>query len=455
MSITFPYGDPISPETFIARKKHPRPSGGQVRPLRLDIGTADIVVCAGGAEGETTRREANAFFTVPALPNTRKILEDKAVRFFEKGNRLHVIGNAAEEFANILGGTTRRPMENGLVNLKEDDGIQVIQAILDPMIPPPEKKGRSIWFSAPGDPLDQPGAVMFNASIFKTYLKGRGYAPRPINEAMAVVAAELADQHASGIGISLGGGMCNICFSYLSIPAVTYSIQKGGDFIDRTVGRSVGEAATKIKGIKEQALDLGVAPRNNIERVPPCPSGSNSCGGHLPTRSLRARFPQTDCVLALAVIPSSSHSMVKPDSNDLARCHDPPIAQPQRNGRRNLHQHAQRPEKDQYRGGPVCSRARHRRGCPCRGLAPPGEPSGCREHCQDPGGRDGCHPRRFCRKRDHHGTAPLGIAHRHATAGGTGGAARSDPDRQDLPSALPDFSPGGRLRDAQIGRAHV
>jgi hypothetical protein len=133
------------------------------------------------------------------------------------------------------------------------------------MVPPPAHQGQTIWFSVPGDPVDQPGAVMFNESIFKHYLKGRGYTPRPINEAMAVVMAELTDQHATGIGISLGAGMCNICCSYLSIPAVTYSIQKGGDDIDRTVGRSVGESATKIKGIKEQALDLAVAPVSNIE----------------------------------------------------------------------------------------------------------------------------------------------------------------------------------------------
>jgi hypothetical protein len=235
------------------------------QPIGLDIGTANIVVYTSDPPGNSAQMEANAFFTVPAMPNTRKILEDKAVRFFEKNDRLHIIGNAAEEFANILGGATRRPMEKGLVNLKEDDGIHVIQAILDPMIPPPIRKGQPIWFSVPGDPMGQPGAVIFNESIFKTYLKGRGYAPRSINEAMAVVTAELADQHATGIGISMGGGMCNICFSYLSIPAVTYSIPKGGDFIDQTVGRSVGESSTKIKDIKEQELDLGIAPRNNIE----------------------------------------------------------------------------------------------------------------------------------------------------------------------------------------------
>jgi hypothetical protein len=133
------------------------------------------------------------------------------------------------------------------------------------MVPAPVTPGHPLWFSVPGDPLDRRGAVMFNESIFKSYLKQRGYAPRPINEAMAVVTAELHEQHATGIGISMGGGMCNVCFAYLSIPAVTYSIQKGGDFIDQSVGASVGEPATKIKDIKEQELDLGAAPRSNIE----------------------------------------------------------------------------------------------------------------------------------------------------------------------------------------------
>ena len=255
----------MSPGNMTVRKKTTKTSGGEGLPIGLDIGTANIVVFMDDAADDGVQMEANAFFTVPALPNTRKILEDKAVRFFEKDDRLHILGNAAEEFSNILGGATRRPMEKGLVNLKEDHGIHVIQAILDPMIPKPAKKGHPLWFSVPGDPIDRKGAVIFNESIFKTYIKDRGYAPRPINEAMAVVMSELSDQHATGIGISMGGGMCNICFSYLSIPAVTYSIQKGGDFIDQTVGRSVGESATKIKSIKEQELDLGVAPRNNIE----------------------------------------------------------------------------------------------------------------------------------------------------------------------------------------------
>jgi len=250
----------MSPGTIAGGKKTTPCYSGVGQPIGVDIGTANIVVYANGHAHGEAQMEANAFFSVPALPNTRKILETKTVRFFESGGRLHVVGNAAEEFASILKGTTRRPMQSGLVNLKESDSIRVIQAILDPMIPPPVKKGRSIWFSVPGNPMDQPGAVIFNESIFKTYLKGRGYLPRAINEAMAVVTAELAEQHATGIGISMGGGMCNVCFSYLSIPAVTFSIPKGGDFIDQTVGGSGGSPPPRSKPSKSRNWTWGSPP---------------------------------------------------------------------------------------------------------------------------------------------------------------------------------------------------
>ncbi|MFW3147052.1 MAG: DUF362 domain-containing protein, partial [Thermoplasmatota archaeon] len=47
-----------------------------------------------------------------------------------------------------------------------------------------------------------------------------------------VVFSELEDENFTGLGISAGGGMCNVCLAYLSIPLVTFSITKGGDYLD-------------------------------------------------------------------------------------------------------------------------------------------------------------------------------------------------------------------------------
>jgi hypothetical protein len=91
-----------------------------------------------------------------------------------------------------------------------------------------------------------------------------GYTPISVNEAMTVVLSELSDEDHTGIGISLGGGMCNVCLSYLSFPVITYSLQIACDYIDSMVGQSVGEPATKIKLIKEHELDLGSEPKDRV-----------------------------------------------------------------------------------------------------------------------------------------------------------------------------------------------
>ncbi len=234
-------------------------------PIGLDIGTANIVVIRDRELVTPPLMESNAFFTIQALPTALKIIKNRGLMAFEKDDQLYVLGNAAENFANVLGGTTRRPMKKGLVDLKESEGVLVIKAILDNLFDNSPDKGEKLFFSVPGEPMDRPDSVFFNESIFKKHLQALGYCPEPINEGLAVVLSELSDNDATGVGISMGGGMCNVCFSYMSIPALTYSIQKGGDYIDAMVAETVGETPSKIKDIKETELDLSIEPRNNIE----------------------------------------------------------------------------------------------------------------------------------------------------------------------------------------------
>src|SRR3712207_9023027 len=46
--------------------------------------------------------------------------------------------------------------------------------------------------------------------------------------------SELQEENFTGIGISFGGGMCNVSVSFMSIPMITFSVPKSGDYIDRS-----------------------------------------------------------------------------------------------------------------------------------------------------------------------------------------------------------------------------
>ncbi|MBC8412785.1 hypothetical protein H8E50_03830 [bacterium] len=238
-----------------------RPSG----PIGLDVGTSNIVMAQNKGSKIHMVKQLNAFFTIPQSKFTKKILEQNDVMFFELEGQYYIIGYSAEDFANLFNANTRRPVEKGLLSAKENEGIKIIQAIIGTVIQKPKTFGEVVCFSVPGEPLEGNTFVAGHEAIIKRYLEGMGYAPISINEGMSVVMSEMVDDNFTGIGISMGGGMCNVCLSYLSVPVITFSIQKGGDYIDTMVSRDVGISATKVKGIKEEFLNLSILPKNKIE----------------------------------------------------------------------------------------------------------------------------------------------------------------------------------------------
>ena len=77
------------------------------------------------------------------------------------------------------------------------------------------------------------------------------YPVQVINEGLALVYSELEDTNYTGIGISCGGGLCNVCLAYLSVPVLSFSIAKAGDFIDASAAAVTGERANRILGEAE------------------------------------------------------------------------------------------------------------------------------------------------------------------------------------------------------------
>jgi len=254
-----------SQKSVVARKKPigedaERPKG----PVGLDIGTTHIIVAQNKPREIYSIRELNAFFTIPKVKFAKQILKEKEIKYYERQEQYYIIGYSAQNFANMFNLNTRRPMKERGLSSNEDEGIKVIEAIVNTLIQKPKTFGEMLCFAIPGDPIDEPGALVYHEAMIKRSLGSIGYSPISINEGMAVVLSELSDTDFTGIGISMGGGMCNVCLSYLSFPVISYSIQMGGDYIDTMVGKAVGEPATKVKTIKEEELDLSSVPKDRV-----------------------------------------------------------------------------------------------------------------------------------------------------------------------------------------------
>lgn len=251
---------PVMGTEKVCGEDAPQPTG----PVGLDVGTSHIVVSHDKPNLILSIRQLNAFFSVPKSKFSENFLSKRQIEYFELDNSFFVYGYSAEGFANMFNASTRRPMKMGILSASEKESITVMSAIMKSLVRKPHKEGETLCFVVPGRPLGGSESVIYHESAVKRTLSSMGYSVISINEGMAVVMAELSGDEYTGIGVSMGGGMCNVCLSYLSFPVITFSIPMAGDFIDAMVGQVVGEPATKIKGIKEQSLDLSKEPKDRI-----------------------------------------------------------------------------------------------------------------------------------------------------------------------------------------------
>jgi hypothetical protein len=181
-------------------------------------------------------------------------------------DRVFVIGNASFELANMFGKDVRRPMKDGFLSSEERDAIALLRFLIERLLGEPKVENEPVHFSIPAPSVDTDNDVVYHEGVLTGVLKKLGYLPKPINEAHAVVYSELGEQDFTGVGISCGGGMFNVCIAYRSIPGVTFSVSRGGDWIDAHVAKCMGIPLAQATDIKESDIRL-TDPRSREEEA--------------------------------------------------------------------------------------------------------------------------------------------------------------------------------------------
>ena len=233
--------------------------------LGLDIGTSRIV-SADGPRSQDTQTQLNAFVSVPASDMAENVLKQRNMVYERNCKNIYVYGNDSDFFASFLNTEARRPMQYGLLNPQEDMGQHILQQIIKRMVPQ-GCKGEMLCFSVPGKGQNANGNLVYHEAVIKNMFQTMGYTAKGINEGQAVVFSELQDENFTGIGISFGGGMCNVSISFMSMPMITFSVPKGGDYIDHNVATVLNETVTRVRLFKEEKLDLSRQPKEDLGRA--------------------------------------------------------------------------------------------------------------------------------------------------------------------------------------------
>ena len=243
--------------------------------IGFDCGTYNLVCCHRDNDGDFVyKREVNAFLELP-LDNrfVFNMMKSAGVPLIERDKVAYALGEAAVNMTYTMSALElKRPMIHGCVNPKEKDAFQIMSIMMHSLIDGIKKDGEVLYYCVPANAINQDTDADYHQrildAIFKAYRdeSGRKVDAHPINEALALVYAELGKKAFTGIGVSFGAGMVNLCYSMYGNPVFSFAIVNSGDWIDRQAAKATGESISFINKEKTK-VDLSKPPSGLVDRA--------------------------------------------------------------------------------------------------------------------------------------------------------------------------------------------
>jgi len=222
----------------------------------LDVGTMNILSAEQEGRETVFVQQRNSFVEIEYSDMAEQMLSRSEVLHIRKDDRVYVLGDDALNFANIFNQETRRPMSQGILSSDEQSAIPMMKLIIEQVVGSPNEPDEKLFFSSPADPIDSDLSTLYHQKTIQSFLEDMGYDAEPINEGMGVIYSDLADNDFTGLGISFGAGMTNVCLAYYAVPVMKFSVARGGDWVDEQAARATGTQVDKITSIKEDDFTL-------------------------------------------------------------------------------------------------------------------------------------------------------------------------------------------------------
>ena len=222
----------------------------------LDIGTMNIICAEKEGEDIVFMQQRNAFMNLESSDLTKDMLDTSKVLYIEEENGISLLGEDAFKFATIFEKEARRPMSKGIISPKEKEAIPIMKLIVERVLGKPVSQNEILYISTPADPIDIDMDVLYHKKTMEALTKGLNYNTRVIDEGLAVIYSELSDHNFTGLGISVGAGLTNVTLAYLATPLMSFSIGRGGDWIDEQVAKSTGLPKEHVTSTKEKVSKL-------------------------------------------------------------------------------------------------------------------------------------------------------------------------------------------------------
>lgn len=216
----------------------------------------NIISARRDGEDVIFKRQRNVFMQMDSSDLTKNMLKNANVLYVEDEKGVSLLGEDAFKFATIFEKQARRPMKHGIISPQEKEAIPIMQLIVERVLGGNHNPNEILYISTPADPIDVDMDVLYHKKTMEALTKRLKYDARVIDEGLAVIYSELGDYNFTGLGVSIGAGLTNVTLAYMASPLMSFSIGRGGDWIDSQVAKATGLPVEHVTATKERVSEL-------------------------------------------------------------------------------------------------------------------------------------------------------------------------------------------------------
>ena len=233
----------------------------------LDIGTMNLVSARRTLQDKVaTTRIRDCFIDLE--PEVKRALKLTKISYVEKDGNIIVLGDDALNMANMFKREVRRPLSKGVISPGEQEAQEILSMLVHKVLEDPVVEGEHCFYSVPASPIDDPDQdVVYHTEIFRKIVAEHGYTPHPTNEALAIIYSQCVAENFSGLAISFGAGMANVALAYQTVLGMSFSLARGGDYIDLHAAKALASTSARVCSLKERGVNLATPKSREEEAV--------------------------------------------------------------------------------------------------------------------------------------------------------------------------------------------
>lgn len=233
-----------------------------LKNVGIDIGTNSLVSAIMDDSGSPIfKMQRDAFYVIKPKTEVnrnsiRMSLNKRGANYIvDEDGSFVVVGQDALDIAIERNDIAMRPMQKGVISPKNKASMPILKLLIEGLIGKGNNEETCIY-SVPAKPIDSVFDIQYHQEVMGLYIRQLGFIARPINEAYAIALSELLDSGLTGISISFGSGLTNVCVVHEGEPLIEFSMVKGGDTIDTSVGNALDMSPSIVQMEKESGTDL-------------------------------------------------------------------------------------------------------------------------------------------------------------------------------------------------------